>query len=147
MTPLSKTDYSATGRIDAVSALVIQGQKVTPRFTLWIVDKNGLGELTSKPGPPTRGYGLATYPDKPDFAVQKPDYDGTYYFCFQIDQSDLTIFGQPMVSISLTENWSERTSERELQLPQFILFLILLISGVYFLKKRKKIFSDHTQRQ
>lgn len=136
LNPLTKAGYTATGRLDIVSGAIGEGPNVKPRVDLWIVSRSGLDEMLSGKPNPTRGYGLALIPSKPEFEVAKPDYNGVYYFYFYVE--DPILMKPLVVAISLTETWTEVTTERELNGLNLGLAMALLLLGIYLTQRRRK---------
>ena len=139
LNPLSKVNYTATGRIEIVSGAVGVGPGMLPRISLWIVDEAGKDELLSGSRHPSvgHGYGGALLPSKPDFQVVNPNYNGVYYFLFIFeDPGHIIVFGPPTISISLTESWTEKRSE--LNVLYLGLSVVLLFLGICLKRRRRK---------
>ena len=137
LSPLSKPNYTANGKIDVLPVAVIKGTPIRPRISLRILNDTELNEFLLKPGP-TNTHGMAIYPEKPDFKV-KTDYSGVYHFFFQIEnENDLVAFGPITVSISLTETWTEKAIGGELSWLNLGLGVFFLLLGIYLALRRRK---------
>jgi hypothetical protein len=116
LNPLQKTNYVANGHVEVVGGCLTIGGQIAkcPTITLWVVNQSGLQVLLSNPAPPRRTYANATIPE--DFTLTNLDHNGQYFFAFENQEPS---FGpNPVVSISLTETWTEtRTVTQIVSIP------------------------------
>jgi hypothetical protein len=111
LNPLSKTNYVANGHIEVVRGCLTIGGQIAkcPSIALFVVNETGLQQLLSTSAPPRRTYGMAMIPDEQNFTLENLDHNGIYFFAFENQEPS---FGpNPVVSITLTESWTETVTQ------------------------------------
>jgi hypothetical protein len=132
LNPLQKTSYVANGHVEVIGGCLTIGGQIAkcPTITLWVVNQSELQVLLSNPTPPRRTYANAVIPDEENFTLTNLDHNGQYFFAFENQEPS---FGpNPIVSISLTETWTEtRTVTQIVSIPIAEKLDIALISRSY----------------
>jgi len=130
LNPLSKTDYKAYGHIEMISGcftfnatatggvgIISTGQITCPSVLLTVLNRTGLEAWQTETIPHARIYYSAKLASTgmSDFTLTNLDYDGLYYFTFEVHQ--FQNLPNPVISITLTETWAETQTITETTKP------------------------------